>query len=48
MVKNENCGWDGRGQYDLFRALGACKNTVLSKGSFIIDHQNTNMLMIYR
>ena len=48
MVENENCGWDGGGQYDLFRALEACKKKILKKGSFIIHHQNTNMLMIYR
>ena len=48
MVENENCGWDGGGQYDLFRALEACKRTNLRKGSFIIHNPNTDMLIIYR
>ena len=46
--KKENYGWDGVGQYDLFRALEACKRTILRKGSFIIHNPNTDMLMIYR
>ena len=47
-LRNENYGWDGGGQYDLFRALEACKRTILRKGSFINHNPNTDMLMIYR